>query len=167
MVDGKSRTRAAERQAAYYKARPGYTSWFSMVSRCRNPRNNRWAAYGGRGVTVVDAWVGPGGYERFIAHIGPRPSPGHSIDRIDVNGHYEPGNVRWATRAEQSHNTRNNVWVVFRGERLLVTDLAARTGIQYRTLRWRLRAGHTPESAVAVMKYTRAREVRNATDDTK
>jgi hypothetical protein len=83
---------------------PGYASLRSMITRCHNPNHKHYKHYGGRGIRVCDEWRGPGCFERFIAHIGPRPSPLHEVDRVDNDGNYEPGNVRWATRLEQRHN---------------------------------------------------------------
>lgn len=81
-----------------------YDVWAAMLSRCRNPNNPRWKHYGGRGVRVCDRWADS--FEAFLADVGPRPSNDLSIDRIDVNGHYEPGNVRWADIVTQNLNRR-------------------------------------------------------------
>jgi hypothetical protein len=75
-----------------------------MKARCTNPKHIGFHVYGGRGIRVCDAWTND--FEAFLAHVGPKPTPTHTIDRIDVNGHYEPGNVRWATYSEQSKNKR-------------------------------------------------------------
>lgn len=64
-----------------------------------------WWLYGGRGILVCAAWQGEGGFQRFLARVGPRPE-GTTLDRIDTNGHYEPGNVRWATLSQQNGNRR-------------------------------------------------------------
>jgi hypothetical protein len=76
-----------------------------MLSRCFYTRATSYAYYGGRGITVCAEWVGDGGFERFLAHMGSRPE-GTSLDRIDSNGNYEPGNVRWADKRTQ-HENRN------------------------------------------------------------
>lgn len=68
-------------------------------------------------------------FAAFIRDIGPRPSPEHSVDRIDTNGHYEPGNVRWATAAEQRRNTRRNRWLTVAGVTMCVADWARAAGV--------------------------------------
>src|SRR5688572_5961440 len=81
---------------------PEYHSWVSMKTRCYNPNCNRYERYGGRGIVVCERWRTS--FVNFLADLGLRPSPKHSLDRIDSNGNYEPGNVRWATDAEQQNN---------------------------------------------------------------
>lgn len=82
---------------------PEYYAWQNMKDRCFNKRNKQWNDYGGRGITVCDDWVAS--FLVFYNHMGPRPD-GHSLDRVDVNGNYEPSNCRWATQNEQVLNTR-------------------------------------------------------------
>jgi hypothetical protein len=79
-----------------------YRIWTLMRDRCRNPKNNRWDRYGGRGISVCERWDS---FEAFLADMGPRPSLKHSIDRKNNDGNYEPGNCRWATTTEQANNT--------------------------------------------------------------
>jgi hypothetical protein len=85
---------------------PEYNSWANMIQRCHNSDHPKFLYYGGRGISVCSAWRES--FPAFLAHIGPRPSPRHSIDRFpDNNGNYEPGNVRWATQKEQIANSRS------------------------------------------------------------
>lgn len=115
-----------------------------MKYRCspgRSRQTARYDDYAGRGISVCERWED---FRNFLADMGRAPSDEHSIDRIDVNGNYEPGNCRWATRAEQMANRRNNVFVVVDGERLTVAQAAQRLGIKYGTVFRRVREGRDP-----------------------
>lgn len=98
------RTGASRESHGMYKT-PEYTAWESMIRRCHSSGWKRYADYGGRGIRVCDRWRSS--FVAFYESIGPRPSALHSLDRIDNDGHYEPSNVRWATRAQQMRNRRN------------------------------------------------------------
>lgn len=130
------------------RRRPEYETWASMMRRCCNPRQQAYARYGGRGIGVAREWRGPGGFQRFFAAIGPKPTPQHTIDRIDNAKGYEPGNVRWATAAEQQRNRTTNRWLEAHGERLMLVDWAARLGCGHTVILSRLRDGWSVERAV-------------------
>lgn len=82
---------------------PEYVSWCSMLNRCKHPCVNGYEYYGGRGITVCERWRD---FRNFLSDMGLKPSPKHTIDRIDPNGHYTPDNCRWSTPKEQRHNQR-------------------------------------------------------------
>lgn len=127
---------------------PEWKSWDGMIDRCCNPKNHAFRRYGGRGIRVCLAWRGKGGFARFLAHVGRKPSPVHSLDRIDVNGHYEPGNVRWATPAEQSRNTRATRRIAAFGRTMSLSEWSAETGLSRATIAKRLSKGDAPEHAL-------------------
>lgn len=83
---------------------PEYKAYYNMIKRCEYEGDNRYADYGGRGIKVCTEWRNS--FEKFLADMGARPSNRHSIDRIDVDGDYEPSNCRWATIEEQERNKR-------------------------------------------------------------
>jgi hypothetical protein len=112
---------------------PEYQAWNGIITRTENAARPDFVNYGGRGIRMCDRWRhgegGKSGFECFLADMGPRPSSGYSIDRIDVDGHYEPANCRWASKQEQMRNRRNNVYVEIDGVRRLGVDVAAENGI--------------------------------------
>jgi hypothetical protein len=125
---------------------PEYRAWMSLIGRCCNPSHQQYPNYGGRGITVCTRWRES--YGGFLADVGRRPSAQHSIERIDNDRGYEPGNVRWATAAEQQHNKRNNHHVTIDGERRTLAEWAIVSPVSRRGILLRLRNGWTPERAV-------------------
>lgn len=99
-----------------------YDIWVAMKQRCSNPSHADYSNYGGRGITVCEQWATS--LDAFKHDMGPRPSDLHSLDRIDNNGNYEPGNCRWATPAEQIRNRRNSVFVEYQGQEMNLADAA-------------------------------------------
>lgn len=128
-----------------------YRSYRSMMARCYDPNATGYETWGGAGVTVWGEWRGKGGFERWFAYIGPKPTPQHSIDRYpNKDGNYEPGNVRWATKQEQAMNRRNNIFFTL-GERTAhISEWVVETGIKRETLMKRRRTGLSDEEALTM-----------------
>ena len=128
---------------------PTYRSWAHMVERCTNSASNMYPEYGGAGISVVPEWVGIGGFERFLAHVGERPSQAHSIDRFPNHaGNYEPGNVRWATDGEQARNRKSTILITIDGVTRCAKDWALASGIDPETAYARIKKGWEPAKAV-------------------
>lgn len=114
---------------------PTHRTWESMKHRCYNENYYLFKHYGGRGIKVCDRWKNS--FENFLEDMGSRPK-NKTIDRIDVNGNYEPGNCRWATPKEQGRNTRFNKRYVFNGKKRTLGEISEITGIKEATLRTRI-----------------------------
>lgn len=138
----RERTGDTHRKHGHSQRSPEYNIWNHMRQRCQNTSNPSYDRYGGRGITVSERW---GSFENFYADMGPRPSPEHSIDRIDNDGPYSPENCRWATQGEQNRNRRDNVWLTYQGRTMVVADWAAIVGMPPQMLHSRVRAGWPTE----------------------
>lgn len=124
---------------------PEHGVWSTMLRRCDNPSQDSYKLYGDRGIDVCERWHS---FENFYADMGQRPSPLHSLERIDNQKGYFPKNCRWATPAEQSRNKRNNLWLTFRGKTMILKDWASALGIKRTTLAKRLKKGWGIERAL-------------------
>ncbi len=132
-----------------------YGIWKGMKKRCYSPNEGDYRNYGGRGIKVCDRWKSS--FKAFYEDMGPRPSKSHSIDRIDGNGDYEPGNCKWSTRREQNRNRRDNRNYTFQGKTMCLADWAAEFKMRKVTLFDRLARGMTFEEAITtpVRKWVR------------
>lgn len=126
-----------ERPKSTRRARGGtFNSWNAMILRCYRPSQRCYPRYGGRGITVCDRWRES--FEAFLADMGPRPSPQHSLDRFpNRDGNYEPSNCRWATAAEQARNKSTTVWIEYGGQRVSLSEAASLAGLSPVTVCWR------------------------------
>lgn len=124
----------------------GYSNWTSMIQRCHNPNSTGYARYGGRGIVVCERWRNS--FVAFIADVGKRPSTEHSLDRINNDGNYEPGNVHWATREIQQNNRRVNNQQEYNGETKSITQWCRILGVNISRVRGRLRLGWSFTRAV-------------------
>lgn len=115
---------------------PLYGTWRGMVQRCHNPNSDQFLHYGGRGVSVCEAWRSD--FEKFLADSDKIPGEGESIDRIDVNGDYELSNVRWADSFTQARNKRNSRIIEYNGRTQSLMEWAEEIGMKPDTLRSRI-----------------------------
>lgn len=134
LIDGRSqscgcfqRECVSEQFATHRKTgSPEHRTWKSMIGRCCNPKNPKYPDYGGRGIRVCDCWRES--FQAFFDDMGRRPS-GHTLDRIDNDGNYEPSNCRWAVLAEQANNKRTNHFLEYDGKRMSIADWSRHVGI--------------------------------------
>lgn len=122
-----------------------YQSWEAMINRCVVGSEHYDKYYRERGIAVCDRWRQ---FENFLADMGRKPSRGHSLDRIDNDGNYEPGNCRWATKKEQMRNTRQNHLLTHNGETRCISEWAEVLGVSRDRIWGRIRRGWPPEVAL-------------------
>lgn len=117
--------------------KPEYKVWKALKNRCLNNDCSVYYKYGGRGITVYKPWITS--FQTFYAYVGPRPSSKHSLDRINNDGNYEPGNLRWATSTEQCRNRRSNTKLVYKNETRLLAEWVQIKGIARDTIMRRIK----------------------------
>ena len=116
-----------------------YIAYGSMKSRCYDPANKRYARYGGRGIVVCDRWLAA--YSNFLFDMGRQPSLKHTLERIDLNGNYEPANCVWATLIEQANNRSNNTRIEIDGRTQTMTQWSRDTGVNRTVILRRMKRG--------------------------
>lgn len=124
-----------------------YLAWCNIKKRCYDKSDANYKNYGAKGIAVCDEWRRS--FPLFIAHMGRKPSPDMSIDRIDPYGPYSPENCRWATREEQANNKRKNRFIELNGARMTIAQWSRATGIPQSTIKNRLNRGLSAEDALA------------------
>lgn len=144
---------------------PEHRTWNRIKVRCFNERSAGFRNYGGRGITMCPEWVDS--FPKFLEHVGRKPTPEHTIERIDNDRGYEPGNVRWATPKEQANNRRSSVWMTYRGQTKTLGQWADEMGVNHSTLFMRLERGWSHEKTLStpliksVLSAEQVREVRS------
>lgn len=126
---------------------PEHDAWLAIRKRCNPERAEEHPGYAGRGITICERWQAS--FEAFLQDMGKRPGPEYSIDRIDNNGNYEPGNCRWAVRKTQQRNMRSNRLVEFRGETKTVAEWVEILDLNRGAVSERLRQGWSVERALS------------------
>jgi hypothetical protein len=134
---------------------PEYKIWNGMLQRCHNPKSAGYENYGGRGIHVCEEWQRS--FVAFFSHVGKRPTVAHSLNRIDNNIGYKPGNVGWALASQQMRNTTRNRLVHFDGGLITVTEAAERLGWSPHTLHTRLWRGWSLEETTTIPRGSRNR----------
>lgn len=124
---------------------PEWRAWSAAKQRCFSPSNKRFKYYGARGISMCHEWADS--FEAFIGYMGERPGDGYSLDRIDPDGNYEPGNCQWATLDHQKKN-RRVCYVSFEGQQRILSELCEERGVPRILVRARIRKGWTVEDAI-------------------
>lgn len=124
-----------------------YNAWSSMIDRCYREKSHNYQRYGGRGIKVCDRWKSS--FDNFLSDMGLRPSPNHSIDRIDNDGDYRPDNCRWATPTQQQANRRVTRTAVYRGKEVPISELERKAGLPRGVMAARLDLGWSVERAMS------------------
>jgi len=130
-------------EAKHGRRSPEWLAWMAMKNRCYNSKNISYADYGNRGIKVCDRWRES--YRNFLADMGRKPNKYFSIDRINVNGNYEPDNCRWVDAKQQSRNKRSNVMLTHNGTTQCLRDWSIELGVDYNLLHLRHIRGWTDE----------------------
>lgn len=132
---------------------PLYNVWAKMRNRCSSTKDPAFPDYGGRGIRVCQRWInGDGsreGFACFLDDMGPKPSPSHSLDRIDNNGDYTPENCRWATKTEQARNRRSNYRVTMGGRSCALSEACEQLGLPFALVNSRIQQGWSTERALS------------------
>lgn len=123
---------------------PIYVSWRGMRYRCLNPKSTQWSRYGGRGISICEEWSNFTQFYEWAISNGWQA--GLTIDRIDPNGNYEPGNCRWATALQQAINRNSRLMVKHKGKMCTLRHVALDVGISYTTIHKRYKAGERGSS---------------------
>ena len=142
--------RIADRPSRGQYKHPLFNIWKGIIQRCENPKHTHYPSYGARGIRMCSRWRED--FDQFAADLGERPSLDHTIDRIDSDGNYEPGNWRWALPEKQGNNRRDNKVIEHAGERLTQSEWSRRTGLSIQVIAFRLSKGWSIERTLTTPK---------------
>lgn len=131
-----------------------YKIWTGMLTRCCNPKSKSYPRYGGSGVTVSDDWRS---FESFYRDMGPRPSPDHSIERLNLHLGYEKGNCVWATRTQQARNKKTSIMVEVGGKQINLAEACESVGLDYHCAYYRYTHGWSIEKILSTPSRKRKR----------
>lgn len=160
--DAKTESRISHGETRNGEVPRDYMVWQGMIARCENPKGNRWKSYGGKGVKVCERWRHS--FPAFIEDMGPRPTPRHTIDRIDSSGNYEKSNCKWSTPKEQARHFAKNRMITAFGEIHCVAEWAELKSLPYAGFRARILRGWDAEEAMTTpFKITRSPENQKLT----
>ena len=120
---------------------PEHRVWKAIKTRCLNKNNHKYPDYGGRGITVCSEWIN--NFSQFLKDMGKRPDLSYSIDRINVDGNYEPSNCKSSTGKEQQRNKRNTKYIETEWGNISLVEASEKSGINYMTLKSRIKYGYT------------------------
>lgn len=124
-----------------------YKSWITAKQRCNNPNNHNYANYGGRGIKVCDRWLHS--FENFLEDMGERPSKEYTLDRIDVNGNYEPSNCKWSNHIEQANNRRDCHYIIdVDGEKITISQFSRKHNLNLSNVFYELRNRLNPSDII-------------------
>lgn len=130
-----------------------YAIWIGIKQRCFNPNTEHYERYGGRGITICDAWAED--YSVFLTDVGEQPK-GMTLERIDNNGNYEPNNVRWSSRKDQANNRVTNVFVEYQGMSKTLAQWAEHLGMKYGCIGSRWKKGVRGDALFTPAKFSRS-----------
>lgn len=130
---------------------PEKQAFLDAKRRCQNPKTSRYESYGGRGIQFRYS-----SFAEFLADVGERPGKGYSLDRINVDGHYELGNCRWATNRTQTNNRRNNRVITYMGQSKTMSEWSGYDRRMADAIRTKIRCGIPPEKAVEAVVFKKA-----------
>jgi hypothetical protein len=130
-----------------------YNCWKAITQRTTNKSNKGYKNYGGRGIKICKRWTGKNGFINFSEDMGSKPSPRHSIERVNNNGDYCPENCRWATRKEQNSNTRRSKNITFEGKTQTIREWCIELGLTKGSVQYRLKVGKPIEEVLKVSTF--------------